>query len=93
MSARYYDDDPDAPQEMDVDWADAADDDEAEDDVGHCPNCGATVHVLTERCPRCGMWIDAGAMQSPAARRARGWFWPVMVAVLIAIILVFWAGL
>lgn len=85
-------DDPDAPQDIDLDWADAADDDEDEDDVGPCPNCGATVHVLAQRCPHCGVWIDSETMRSTAARRARGWFWPVMVALLIAVILVFWMG-
>jgi len=93
MNARYHDDDPDAPQEMDLDWADDADDEEAEDDIGPCPRCGAPIHVLTPRCPRCGTWVAAEAVQSPAAERARGWFWPVMVALLIAIILVFWMRL
>ncbi len=93
MASRYYDDDPDAPQPMDLDWADAQDDDEAGDDVVPCPTCGTEVHVLAQRCPSCGSWLDSELLNSPAARRARGWFWPIMIALLIAVIFVVWLGL
>jgi len=36
------------------------------------------------------MWVED---LSPAWQRSLGWFWPVMVAMLVAVILVYWLGL
>jgi uncharacterized paraquat-inducible protein A len=76
--------DPEGPQEIDLVGQD--DDDE----VTQCPSCGKTLFEDAAVCPKCGHWIQE---VSPAAHRAAGWFWPVMVAILIAIILVIWHGL
>lgn len=87
MSWQLYDpDDPDAPQDIDID----DDDDNVTLEVTDCPGCGRTVLEDAPRCPHCGQWIFG---DTTAGRRARGWFWPVMVALLVAIILVFWHGL
>jgi len=77
------DDDRDLPQPMDLD-----DGEEAE--MVDCAFCGAPMHDDAPRCPRCGMWVED---VSPAWQRSRGWFWPLMVALLVALILVFWLGL
>lgn len=84
----YDPDDQDAPQPADVDAAN--EDDEADDDVRLCAGCGRKIHAMAAMCPHCGEWV---LEDSPARQRSRGWFWPLMVALLIAIILVFWAGL
>ncbi len=108
MSYDDYDpDDPDAPQPEDLDdngWSDE-DDDDAEHDAEHdatedvysfrdetiaCPNCGRRLHEDAALCPHCGEWIIT---DSSATLRSRGWFWPLMVGMLIALILVIWSGL
>jgi predicted nucleic acid-binding Zn ribbon protein len=85
MAFNGYDpDDRDAPQRGDLGWGD---DDE---DTVPCPACGRAIREDTPRCPHCGEWLFG---DTPAARRSRGWFWPVMIALLIAVILVMWHGL
>jgi predicted nucleic acid-binding Zn ribbon protein len=85
MSLYDYDsDDSDMPQKIDLLIGDQ------EEDTIVCPSCGKSVYEDADLCPHCGQWI---LDDSPAAERARGWFWPVMVALLIAIILVMWLGL
>jgi len=78
----YDPDDPDAPQPMDLE--------DSEDEAETCPACGRPVHELAAICPHCGEWMGA---DSQAARRSRGWFWPLMIGLLVALILVMWAGL
>lgn len=77
------DEDRDAPQDIDVDR-------EFEDDFGYidCPGCGRTLDEDAPRCPECGYWITE---ESLAAERSQGWFWPVLVAVLVAIIVLIWS--
>ena len=75
-------DDPDAPQAIDLE----GDDDEGTVD---CPACGRPIHEAAAICPHCGCWIVDDTV---AGRRSRGWFWPIMVALLIVIILVMWHG-
>jgi hypothetical protein len=82
------DDDRDDPQDIDLDWAESQEDDG--EDTRHCPNCGYEIYWSAAKCPRCGAWVGE---DSPAAERARGWKWPVIVSVLVAIILVIWVGL
>lgn len=55
-----------------------------------CPACGRPVYEDAVRCPHCGEWIER---ESLAARRGRGWRWPLLVAALIVAILVVWHGL
>jgi len=85
MRDNDFDEDPDAPQAIDLDW-----DDDEDDDLVQCPNCHRMMPEITPCCPSCGYWIQG---ESTAERRSRGWFWPVMVALLVAVILVFWFGL
>ncbi|MHC4445263.1 MAG: TFIIB-type zinc ribbon-containing protein [Planctomycetota bacterium] len=79
----YNSDDSDLPQEIDLGFGDG-------DDIIDCPSCGKSLYEDADLCPYCGYWI---LQDSPAAQRSRGWFWPVMVAILIAVILVMWLGL
>ena len=73
-------DDRDAPQAIDLQ-------EDEYDDTVDCPACGQTIHEDAPRCPYCGRWVFD---DTPAARRSRGWFWPLMIALLIAVILVIW---
>ena len=73
-------DDRDAPQATDLE-------EDGCDDTVDCPACGQTIHEDAPRCPYCGQWVFD---DTPAARRSRGWFWPLMIALLIAVILVIW---
>jgi predicted RNA-binding Zn-ribbon protein involved in translation (DUF1610 family) len=77
-------DDRDAPQPIDL--ADGEDGGTID-----CPHCGRAIHEDAPRCPYCGDWVVLGS--SAAGQQARGWFWPVAVAILIAIMLVMWHGL
>ncbi len=85
--SRDDDDDRDAPQAADLEWAERNDE---EEDTVQCAQCGRTLHWSAPRCPACGAWL---AEPSMAAERSRRWGWPIVVAVLIAIILVVWHGL
>jgi len=77
-------DDIDAPQDIDLEYG------RGEEYDIDCPACGKPIHEDADLCPHCGQWMFT---ESPAAQRSRKWFWPVMVAVLIALILVMWHGL
>lgn len=84
---------PEAPL-RDDEWPDEEDEDgedrESDDDEVPCPSCGEAIFDDAPRCPYCGAWVEA---ISPAERRARTWRWPILVALLIAVILVLWHGL
>ncbi|MDM8007291.1 MAG: hypothetical protein QUV05_14220 [Phycisphaerae bacterium] len=88
----WQDDNIDDPQDIDLEEGD-------EPDLEDCPHCGESIPESISRCPHCGQWIACPSCgegltgASTAARRARGWFWPVVVAILVAIILVIWHGL
>ena len=85
MSLNEYDsDDRDLPQDIDLV---ENPDDEA---TVNCPSCGKQIYEDAVLCPYCGQWIST---HSPATARSFGWFWPVMIAILIAVILVMWHGL
>ncbi len=77
-------DDHDDPQDIDLDS-----EDDAEDTI-ECPSCGREIYEGVIQCPYCRAFLFG---DSPAERRARGWFWPIMVALLVAVILVMWHGL
>ncbi len=83
--ADYDPDDPDAPLPEDLE-----DGDEDADEIITCPNCGRSLHEEAAMCPHCGEWIIGDSL---AVQRSMGWFWPVVVGVLVALILVFWHGL
>ena len=74
----------DMPQDVDLVY------DDGDEDTVDCPSCGRSVYEDADLCPHCGQWLLG---DSPAAKRSHGWFWPVMVALLIAVILVMWHGL
>lgn len=82
MPPEEWDDTRDLPQDIDL---------EDDDDVVKCRSCGEEVYDDADRCPACGAWLEED--YPGAEQRSRGWFWPVTVAVLIAMILVVWAGL
>lgn len=74
----------------DEDWYD--DDSELDDeDTGRCPECGADVHSIAERCPACGYWLseaDRRAIWSTAARPAwlKATAWIVLLAFLLTVV-------
>lgn len=59
--------------------------DDDEQAMARCPRCNELIHEETVKCPHCGEWI----IDRPAdmARRSK-WFWPIVVAIGIAMILV-----
>ncbi len=66
----------------DEDWYD--DDDEPDDEeAARCPECGGSVHSVSDKCPACGYWL------SEADRRAMwtGMDKPVWIKVTAAIVL------
>ena len=77
------DDDIDAPQDIDLQEGDDL-------DFESCPRCGEPIPESLGHCQHCDAWVSG---DSTAADRSRGWFWPVMVAILIGIILVLWSRL
>lgn len=81
----YDPDDPDAPLPEDID-------DHLDDEEGTltCSHCRREIHEDAGVCPYCGEWVID---DSPAAARSRGWFWPIMVGLLVALILSVWVGL
>jgi predicted RNA-binding Zn-ribbon protein involved in translation (DUF1610 family) len=83
--ADYDPDDRDAPLPEDLD-----DGDDEPDETVACPSCRRRIHEDAALCPHCGEWIID---DSPAAQRSRGWFWPLMVGALVAMILSLWVGL
>jgi RNA polymerase subunit RPABC4/transcription elongation factor Spt4 len=84
----------------DTDWNAPIGDDELPDEddlidgenpaVVPCPSCGELIPDDADQCASCGDWVIAA---SSATERAAGWFWPVVVAGLVLVILVFWHGL
>ena len=90
MTDHLDDDDRDDPQEIDLDDEDD-DADHADEDTVECMRCGGAVYWSVVRCPHCGEWLTPGG--SIAAARSRRWAWPILVAILIAVILVVWHGL
>ena len=79
----WNEDDSDAPQDIDLEEGDKPVYEE-------CPICRKTIPESAERCPYCGQWLLDDTV---AGQRSSGWFWPVMVAILIGIILVIWHGI
>ena len=73
-----WEDDPDAPQDGDLD----AEDDETP--TVACPNCGQSVAEIAERCPHCGDWIVVGAGRPRTSR------WLIAAALLAAAGLLAW---
>lgn len=76
------DDDRDLPQPIDLE------DEGYEDDTIECPHCGEEVEEDCQQCPYCRQWIEQDS--ALATERSQGWYWPVMVAVGVAVILVLW---
>jgi ribosomal protein L37E len=74
-------------KDWDEDWYD--DDDELDDvESARCPECGAAVHSISDRCPACGYWLteaDRRAMWSGTAKPL--WLRITAVVVLVAFLL------
>ncbi|RMF85423.1 MAG: hypothetical protein D6744_01410 [Planctomycetota bacterium] len=76
-------DDPDAPQECDLNRGESA-------DLAVCPSCGETVYDETQQCPCCGVWIDAGRVPSRPPGRLVG---TIVAALLLIAILAYFLSL
>ena len=47
--------------------------DDPVDDVTDCPECGAEIYVIAERCPKCGHWfVESDRREMRANRRNEG---------------------
>ncbi|MGB9626706.1 MAG: zinc ribbon domain-containing protein [Phycisphaerae bacterium] len=77
----------------DDDWSEQEDFDDdsadAESDEYPCPACGRSIYDDAEKCPYCGEWITP---PGTAETRSRSWFWPILVALLVVVILMAWHG-
>ena len=46
-----------------TEWDDDVDDQDTNDDgLAECPHCGAAIYDDSEKCPRCGEWINGAAV-------------------------------
>jgi ribosomal protein L37E len=71
----------------DEDWYDD-EDDPGDVEVGSCPECGAPVYEVAERCPACGYWLTAADRRAMWARDSKPlWLKTTAVVVLIAFVL------
>jgi hypothetical protein len=61
--------------------------DDDDDDRVACPQCGQMIYEDSPRCPYCGHWVVTG---SEASRRSRGWFWPILIVLLAALLVFGW---
>ncbi len=69
-------------------WPDGDDLAEGEEPgEARCPSCQADISEDCQKCPNCGEWI---VELTSSERRARSWAWPIIVAILIAVILLVW---
>jgi len=57
------------------------------DDLVACAGCGQMIYEDAPRCPHCGAWVEA---DSPAARRGKGWLWPIVIALLVVLLAMGW---
>ncbi len=74
-----WEEDPDAPQECDLD------DEDDETLTVPCPTCGRPVAEIAERCPHCGDWIVSGGDTGRTWPR-----WVIVAAVLALVSFVLW---
>lgn len=74
--------DPNGDKDLPLD-EDIRDDDEPE--MVRCPHCHKFIYEETVKCPHCDDWIiDRPGDDS----RRSGWFWPIIVAIGVAMIIV-----
>jgi predicted amidophosphoribosyltransferase len=72
-------DDPDD----DEDWYD----DEDEFDAGetaHCPECGTSVHSISDKCPACGYWLSETDRRDSGFAESRPMWLKVTAVVVLA---------
>ena len=43
--------------------------DSGDDDVTDCPECGAEIYIIADRCPKCGHWFVDKDRRAMLARR------------------------
>jgi hypothetical protein len=85
-TARDGDSDDDDVDWSGEDWSDDGEDD-AEDDAAPCPECGADMSTLIDRCPHCGYWVTEADQRRhwPGAR----WpMWQRATAVIILLVVI-----
>jgi uncharacterized membrane protein YvbJ len=47
--------------------------DDPDDDVTDCPECGAEIYLIADRCPKCGHWfVESDRRKMRANRRNEG---------------------
>ncbi len=80
-AADDYQDDPEEPDESDMD-ADEGDDSGIETE--ECPHCGADVHEFAERCPACGRYVSRE--EAPRGTHPR---WVIATATVLLLIMLY----
>lgn len=86
--------DADDEEDWDEDWSE----DESYDDEesAPCPECGATIHSVLDKCPQCGYWLTdedrrnlwSGARKPPWLMATAWIVLAVFIVPLIALVLV-----
>jgi hypothetical protein len=68
------------------DWYDEdTDDNSADFETGHCPECRAPVYEFTDKCPACGYWLTAADRRLwPSESKPK---WVLITATIILVVL------
>lgn len=85
----YHDDEEDWPCD-DEDWTDE-EDDSGDSESAPCPECGAIIDSILDRCPKCGYWLtDEDRQNLWAGARKPAWLmitaWVVLAVFVVPII-------
>jgi hypothetical protein len=72
-------------EESDEDsWADDDDELDDEDESASCPECGGTIHGVTDKCPSCGYWLTDADRREMRPGEKQLWLRVTAVIVLAA---------
>jgi hypothetical protein len=82
------DDDRDPDFDDDEDWYDDDSGLDADDETAPCPECGAAVSSVSDKCPACGCWItDEDRFATSSGMEKPLWLKVTAVVVLVAFLL------
>lgn len=70
----------------DEDWSDDGDDLD-DDDIVDCPECGASISSLTDKCAACGYWLSAADRRNLRSEGVKPLWVTLTAIVLLAIFL------
>ena len=84
---------PDDDWQDDEDWSDDAvedlDDEPDEQEAARCPECGAPVHIVTDKCPACGYWLSEADRQAMGSDSSISGRLKLATRILLVVLLIF----